>query len=55
MVDTTTTQATSGGGKSPSFVYTVKHVNKSNPRERRHMVFIDKWPYYGGYVVLINQ
>ena len=28
--------------------YTVKPVNKGHPRERQHMVFIDKWSLFGG-------
>ena len=28
---------------------TVKPVNKGHPRERQHMVFIDKWSLFGGY------
>ena len=35
-----------------SHVYTVKPVNKGHPRERQNMVFIDKWPFIGGYFVL---
>ena len=34
---------------------TVKSVNKGHPRDRQHMVFIDKWPLFGGYIVLFNQ
>ena len=37
------------------YYYTVKPVNKGHPREGQHMVFIDKWPLFGGYTVLINQ
>ena len=36
------------------FRYTVKPVNKGHPRERPHMVFIDKWSSFGGYFVLFN-
>ena len=36
----------------PSFFNTVKPVNKGHPRERHHMVFIDKWSLLGGYIVL---
>ena len=35
--------------------YTVKLVNKGHPRERQHMVFIDKWSLFGGYFVLFCQ
>ena len=28
---------------------TVKPVNKGHQREDQHMVFIDKWPLFGGY------
>ena len=38
-----------------SQVYTVKPVNKGQPRERQHMVFIDKWSLFGGYFVLFYQ
>ena len=33
---------------------TVEPVNKDQPIERQHMVFIDKWPLFvfGGYIVL---
>ena len=34
---------------------TVKPVNKGHPRERQHMVFIDKWSLFGGYIILFNQ
>ena len=37
------------------FNNTVKPVNKSHPRERHIMVFIDKWPLFGGYIILFNQ
>ena len=41
-----------------TFIYltvTVKPVNKGHPRERQCMVFIDKWPLFGGYIVLFNK
>ena len=28
---------------------------KGLPRERQHMVFIDKLPLLGGYILLFNQ
>ena len=31
---------------------TVKPGNKGHPRERHHMVFVDKWSLFGGYLVL---
>ena len=31
--------------------YTVKPVNKSHPRERQNIVFIDKWSLFGGNFV----
>ena len=31
--------------------FTVKPVNKGLLRERQNMVFIDKWPLFGGYFV----
>ena len=34
---------------------TVKPVNKGHPRERQRMVFMDKWPSFGGYIVLFNH
>ena len=34
---------------------TVKPVNKGHPREKQHMVFINKWPFLGGYTVLFYQ
>ena len=40
---------------SHNYWYTVKPVNKGHPRERHHMVFIDKWSLFGGYIVLFNQ
>ena len=30
-------------------------MNKGHPRERQHMVFIDKWSLFGGYFVLSYQ
>ena len=30
---------------------TVKPANNGHPRERQHMVFIDKWSLFGGYIV----
>ena len=35
--------------------YTVKPVNKSHPREKQDMVFIDKWSLFGGNFVLFKQ
>ena len=32
-------------------VITVKRVNKSHPRERQNMVFIDKWSLFRAYLV----
>ena len=32
--------------------HTVKPVNKGHPRERQHMVLIDKWVLYAGFFVL---
>ena len=32
-----------------------KPVNKGLPREEQHMTFIDKWPLFGGYIVIFNQ
>ena len=34
---------------------TAKPVNKGHSRERQDMVFIDKWPLFGGYFVLFYQ
>ena len=31
---------------------TVKPVNKGYPRERQHIVFIDKWSLFGVYFIL---
>ena len=33
----------------------VNPVNRGYPRERKHMVFIDKWSLCGGYIVLFNK
>ena len=30
-------------------------MNKDHPWETQYTVFIDKWPLFGGYIVLINQ
>ena len=30
-------------------------MNKGHPRERQHMVFIDMWSLFEGYIVLFNQ
>ena len=30
----------------------VKPVNKGHPRERWHMVFIDKWTLFGGHTTI---
>ena len=40
---------------SYKYVCTNKPVNKGHPRERQHMVFIDKWPIFGGYIFLFYQ
>ena len=29
-------------------------MSKGHPRERQHMVFIDKWPLFEGYIALFN-
>ena len=34
---------------------TVKPVNKGHPRERRHIVLIDKWTLFGDYFVLFDK
>ena len=34
---------------------TVKPVNKDHPKERKKMVYIDKWSLFGGYYVLFYQ
>ena len=37
-------------------IYTAKSANKGHPRERQIMVFIDKWPLFGGYLFyFINE
>ena len=35
--------------------YIVKPVNKGHPRERQHMVFIDKWSLFGVYFDLCYE
>ena len=30
-------------------------MNKGHPREGQHIVFIAKWPLFGGYIVLFYQ
>ena len=30
-------------------------MNKGHPRRIHHMFFIDKWPLFRGYIVLLNQ
>ena len=37
------------------FLYTVKPVNKSHPRERQNKVLIDKRSLFAGYIVLFYQ
>ena len=34
---------------------TDKPVNKDHPQERLHMVFMDKWFLFGGFIILFNQ
>ena len=34
-------------------MYTVKPVNKGQPKERQKMVFTDKWSLFGGYFLLV--
>ena len=41
--------------KMSNFTCTVKPKNKGHPREKLHMVFIDKWSSFGGYSVLFYQ
>ena len=36
-------------------VCTVKPVDKGHPRERQHMIFLDKWTLFGGCFVLFYQ
>ena len=36
-------------------MYTVRPVNKGHPKETEYMVFMDKWPLFGGYIVSFNQ
>ena len=36
------------GGNLITFQFTVIPVNKGHLKERRSMVFIDKWPLFGG-------
>ena len=36
-------------------VNTVQLVNKGHRREGHHMVFADKWPLFGGNIVLSNR
>ena len=33
----------------------VEPVNKGHPREKQHMVFIDKWSLFEGFIELFNQ
>ena len=40
--------------QAPMVCNTVKPVNKGHLREKQYMVFIDKWPLFGGYIVLLN-
>ena len=35
--------------------YTIKPVNKTLPRERQNIAFIDKWSLFGGYFILFYQ
>ena len=37
------------------FPYADKPVTKGQPRERQHMVFMDKWCLFGSYFVLFCQ
>ena len=30
-------------------------MNKDHPRKRQKMAFIDKWPLFGGYFVILYQ